>query len=87
MDLTWSADEQAFVESILSGNNALTGAYWFGIRETTEGVYQNVDGSPLTVTMRMGTITIRRDSSPAGSCRPTTRTSARSTWCSPSSPA
>jgi hypothetical protein len=43
-----SAEEQAFVESLLSGANVLTGGYWFGIREVSEGVYQNVDGSPLT---------------------------------------
>ena len=45
-----SAEEQAFVESLMSSASVLTGGYWFGIREVTEGVYQNVDGSPLTYT-------------------------------------
>ena len=45
-----SAEEQAFVESVLSGSGALTGGYWFGIREAAEGVYLNVDGTPLTYT-------------------------------------
>ena len=42
-----SQAEQDFVESVLTANNALTGAYWFGLRETTEGVYHHVDGSAL----------------------------------------
>ena len=45
-----SAEEQAFVESLMSEANVLTGGYWFGIREAAEGVYLNVDGTPLTYT-------------------------------------
>jgi len=46
-----SQAEQGFVESVLSSNNAPTGSYWFGIRETaTEGVYQHVNGQALSYT-------------------------------------
>lgn len=42
-----SQAEQDFIESVLTSNSALTGAYWFGLQETTEGVFQHVDGNPL----------------------------------------
>lgn len=46
-----SAQEQAFVESVMASNNAPTGSYWFGIAETgTEGTYAHVDGTPLGFT-------------------------------------
>ena len=45
-----SQAEQDFVESILTSNSALTGAYWFGLQETTEGVFQNVNGNALGYT-------------------------------------
>lgn len=42
-----SQQEQDFVESVLSSNAADTGSYWIGIREASEGVYQQVDGQAL----------------------------------------
>ena len=43
-----SEAEQTFVQSVMNANGAVTGSYWFGIRETaTEGVYENVTGEPL----------------------------------------
>lgn len=40
-----SAEEQAFVESLLLASDAPTGSYWFGLRETaTEGVFRPVNG-------------------------------------------
>jgi len=45
-----SAQEQAFVESVLSTNVAATGSYWFGIREASEGVWQDVTGKNLGYT-------------------------------------
>lgn len=45
-----SQAEQDFVESVLTANSALTGAYWFGLQEVTEGVFQHVDGRALGYT-------------------------------------
>lgn len=41
-----SQGEQDFVESILA-DAAVTGSYWFGIREVTEGVYEHVNGQSI----------------------------------------
>jgi len=45
-----SAQEQVFIESVLSTNAAATGSYWFGIREASEGVWQDVTGKNLGYT-------------------------------------
>jgi hypothetical protein len=45
-----SAQEQAFVESVLNTNVAGTGSYWFGVREASEGVWQDVNGKALSYT-------------------------------------
>jgi hypothetical protein len=45
-----SAAEQSFVESVLNTNVAATGSYWFGIREASEGVWQDVNGKALSYT-------------------------------------
>lgn len=39
--------EQDFVESLLDSQFADTGSYWFGIRETTEGNWQHVNGQAV----------------------------------------
>jgi hypothetical protein len=45
-----SAQEQSFVESVLTTNVAATGSYWFGVREASEGVWQSVNGKGLSYT-------------------------------------
>jgi hypothetical protein len=45
-----SAQEQAFVEGVLNTNAAATGSYWFGLREASEGVWQDVNGKGLGYT-------------------------------------
>lgn len=43
-----SQEEQDIVESVLSLNDAPTGSYWFGVRQTAlDGVFRNIDGSSL----------------------------------------
>lgn len=44
-----SAEEQAFIESLLVDRSAATGSYWFGIEETgTEGQYDAINGETLS---------------------------------------
>jgi hypothetical protein len=45
-----SAQEQSFVEGVLNTNAAATGSYWFGLREASEGVWQDVNGKALSYT-------------------------------------
>jgi len=45
-----SAAEQSFVEGVLTSNNAPTGSYWFGIGETSEGVWVDNTGKTLGFT-------------------------------------
>lgn len=45
-----SAAEQSFVEGVLTGSNAPTGSYWFGIGETAEGVWVDDTGKTLGYT-------------------------------------
>jgi hypothetical protein len=45
-----SAQEQSFVESVLTTNVAATGSYWIGVREAAEGVWQDANGKGLAYT-------------------------------------
>lgn len=46
-----SPEEQDIVESVLSTNDAPTGSYWFGVRQTAiDGIFRNIDGSEVTYT-------------------------------------
>ena len=56
--------EQKLLNSKLTSANAPTGSYWFGIRETTERVYQHITGEALGFTIRHVFLWVDRDSNP-----------------------